>query len=94
MITFSVNNADIALPSVKGLCYCLSLSTKALIHNWLPGPGDLEGSTDYGVGCSKNPTAKQRRRESKQPDFIPFQGGAGAMWKVLLFHSILALVQG
>ena len=69
-VTFSVNNAGIALPPVKGLCYCLSLSTKALIHNWLPGPGDLEKSTNYGVDCSKIPPPS---KDGESPsNLIPF----------------------
>ena len=64
-------NSGIALPPVKGLCYCLSLSSKALIHNWLPGPGEYRGVHKLWGGLLENPTAKQRLRESKQPDFAP-----------------------
>ena len=46
-------NAGIALSPVKGECYCLSLSTKAVIYNWLSEPGGFEGSTNYGVDYSK-----------------------------------------
>ena len=63
-------NAGIVLPPVKGMCYCLSLSTKALIHNWLPEPGGLEGSTNYGVDCSKTlPPSKDGESSS---NLIPF----------------------
>ena len=65
-----LTNAGIALPPVKGMCYCLSLSTKALIHNWLPEPGGLEGSTNYGVDCSKTlPPSKDGESSS---NLIPF----------------------
>ena len=71
-------NAGIALPPVKGECYCLSLSNKALIYNWLSEPGGFEGSTNYGW-ITQNHTTKQRGRELKQPDSITFHsmGGRG-----------------
>ena len=68
-----------------------SLSTKALIHNWLPGPGDLEGSTNYGVDCSKiPPPSKDGESPSNLIPFhsIPRVGGGhnGEKNFIALFH--------
>ena len=79
-------NAGIALPPVKGMCYCLSLSTKALIHNWLPEPGGLEGSTNYGVDCSKTlPPSKDGESSSNLIPFHSIPGGWGFTYKGVKF---------
>ena len=76
-LNFSANNAGIAPPPVEGLCYCQSLSTKALIHNWLPEPGILEGSTNYGMDSSKIPPPSKYGESPS--NLIPFQVCGGGL---------------
>ena len=70
------------------------LSIKALIHNWLPGPGNLEGPTNYGVDCSKiPPSSKKGESPSKLIPFhyIPRYRGDGGGGDKILFYEMWCL---